>query len=393
MPRRLPALVVIVLVLTLVGGPRPSPAHAASGTWDSWSRDQLSGVDRELADPSALQDGAQVHVYGTTARHCRVGCEELWVPRFAGSTLRSPGTLQGDAMPTRPDWVADGDRDIWAPTVVPLGSGYTMYFAATAAHDPYRGLKCLGVARATSPEGPFVPEPAPLRCSYGFWNIDPDVVEDGGRRFLVWREDDAAHVTGKVVAAPLRDDGTGLAGEPVALVLGTQLWEDGYRSTPRGDDGTGDGDDGDDGVHEPGERRQPPSARGRRDGSAGIGPIENPSMARHPDTGQWLLTWSANRWESQDYATGLATCAGPTGPCTRLSADQPWLRRSSDGRITTSARFGGSGGLDLMRGRGGRLYALFHAYRDDGHHPGARRVAWAYRVDPDPTGGYRLSEF
>jgi hypothetical protein len=234
-----------------------------------------------------------------------------------------------------------------------IGDRYVMYFAATGGD----GLKCLGAAVAPTPDGPFLPLPDPLRCSDHYWAIDPYPVQDGDDRYLLWRQDDRDHPTGRIVVAPLRADGLALAGRPHTLLTGSDDWEQG---------GTG---------------------------TAGIGPVENPAMVRHPVTGEWLLTWSANRWETRSYATGIARCAGPLGPCERIGdGDDPWLRTSTDPAIATSAVFGGAGGMSFAVGPDGRLYAVFHAYRDAGHDPDPR-LTWAYRVDVDPgTGGYRLIE-
>lgn len=116
------------------------------------------------------------------------------------------------------------------------------------------------------------------------------------------------------------------------------------------------------------------------------------ALARHPDTGEWLLTWSAHRWETQDYATGLAVCAGPVGPCDRVTGDRPWVRTSDDPAVAAPARFGGAGGLSFAVGPGDRLLAVLHAYRDAGEWPVAPRLAWTFRVEADPgsPGGYRL---
>ncbi len=139
------------------------------------------------------------------------------------------------------------------------------------------------------------------------------------------------------------------------------------------------------------------AGRGRGAGAAadaaGIGPIENPALARDPASGAWLLTWSANRWETRDYATGLATCRGPLGPCERVSTDAPWLRTSTDASISTGARFDGIGGLTFVAGPDDALYALFHAYRTGAEDAPGGRIGWAYRVEAAAGAGYRLVEF
>ncbi|HEX6421383.1 MAG TPA: family 43 glycosylhydrolase [Acidimicrobiales bacterium] len=337
----------------------PSPAAPAQAEGRSWTWDAGEGVDRAAADPGAVHAGGRFHVYTTSAAHCVAGdCRPYRVPRFTSPDLASPGRLAGDAMPARPAWVDPGDDAIWAPAVAPTGAGYTMYFAASARHRD-GGMKCLGAAVAATPDGPFAPLPEPLLCTPGYWNIDPYAVHGGGRWHLLWRQDDAANATGRIVSAPLAPGGLALAGDrpPVTLLTGQTPWEEGHPGTP------------------------------------GIGPVENPAMVRHLATGEWVLTWSANRWETPAYATGLATCAGPAGPCRRTAGAAPWLRTGGDAGLATPAAFGGAGGLSFVTRPGDGTYAVFHAYAGAGRAP-SPRVGWAYRVEADPAarGGYRLVE-
>ncbi|HEY3142645.1 MAG TPA: family 43 glycosylhydrolase [Acidimicrobiales bacterium] len=328
---------------------------ASRSPWESWSRDRFWKLDRAFADPSPIYANGEYHVYTTTSTQCVPGnCPSYWVPDFVSPTLSEPGNLRGDAMPDMPAWVQPDDRQIWAPSVAPIAGTYVMYFAASSVD----GVKCLGIAVSTTPEGPFAPQGSPLRCSESAWNIDPYAVTDGAAWFLLWREDDPANPTGKIVGTQLTDDGLGFLGrEEFTLWVGHFPWEDGFPDEP------------------------------------GIGPIESPAMVQHPATGEWLLTWSANRWETRDYATGLASCQSPLGPCTPLSIDQPWLRSSSDPSIETGAEFSGCGGMAFVLGPNGNVYATFHAYRGTGPAPQADRVGWVYEVTFDPEKGYRFQEF
>jgi hypothetical protein len=81
-----------------------------------------------------------------------------------------------------------------------------------------------------------------------------------------------------------------------------------------------------------------------------------------------------------DYATGLATCRGPLGPCRAVSRDRPWLRTSSDPSIGTNASFAGAGGLSFVTAPDGHLYAMFAAYRGSRAPDDPIRVGWVYRV-------------
>jgi Glycosyl hydrolases family 43 len=339
---------------TAPAGP-PAPALPVT----SWTWDLGEDVEREAADPGALYADGAFHVYTTSASHCVHGaCRDYRVPRFTSPNLAVPGRLDGDAMPARPGWVAPGDDAIWAPAAARIGDRYVLFFAATAAGSGDAGLKCLGAATSAAPAGPFAPLPDPLHCTPGYWSIDPYAVSDGERWYLLWRQDDGPNATGRIVAAPLGSDGLSVAGPAATLHVGTLPWEEGHP-----------------------------------EGAAGIGPIENPAMARHPTTGDWLLTWSANLWETRDYATGLAVCAGPLGPCRPIGGASPWVRSNVDPGIVTTARLGGAGGLSFVVGPGEQLYAVLHAYRGTDDDPEALRVAWAYRVEPSgPPAGYRLIE-
>lgn len=372
--------------------------------WQSWSWDRLWQTDRTLADPGAVYADWAFHVYATSSTECSpLGCSTYWVPRYSGPSLAEPGDLQGDAMPDRPAWVAPADRAIWAPSVAHIGNAYVLYFAATAADAPNQGMKCLGAAVSATPHGPFLPLAAPLKCSPGYWNIDPYAVSDGSRWFLLWREDDAANTTGKIVAASLTPDGLGLVGGTKrTLLVGEYPWEEGYPEGVRALPTDRDAPLAEGAEAATGARHQPLVLEGQDPrgltgvgavATAGIGPIENPAMARHPVTGEWLLTWSANRWESHNYGTGLARCSGPLGPCERVSRDTPWLRSTADSQIDTTAVFVGSGGLSFVPGPDGDLYAVFHAYRGSGDPaPGTSRIGWAYRVDSIPGDAYGLAE-
>jgi hypothetical protein len=334
--------------------------------WQSWSHDGFWEMDRPLADPGAMYAGDEFHVWTTTAPACIPGsCPVYWVPHFTSSSLSSGAGLRSDAMPARPAWVDADHREIWAPHVVKVGRTYVMYFSATAGRGANAGKKCIGTAVAPRVAGPFLPQPHGLACGpRGYWALDPYAVTDGVHWYLLWREDDASHVRGKIVGAQLAPDGLSFKGAPKrTLMVAEYPWEDGSQKAAPHTAGPG--------------RRLPP---GTGPGRSGIGPIENPAMARHPDTGEWLLTWSANRWDTQDYATGLARCDRPLGRCHRLSKDAPWLHTSEDSAVDTSAEFGGAGGLSFVNGPDHDLYAIFHAYRGTDTNAESRRIGWAYKV-------------
>lgn len=103
---------------------------------------------------------------------------------------RSPDLVQwallGDALPAKPRWAA-GTQDFWAPHVIydrQLDT-YVMYYSAQP--DAAEG-KCLAVATARRPAGPFEDAGEPLLCGEGIEHIDPMAFDDpqSGKRLLYW---------------------------------------------------------------------------------------------------------------------------------------------------------------------------------------------------------------
>jgi beta-xylosidase len=196
-------------------------------------------------------------------------------------------------MPIVPPWVGPGFT--WAPDVRRVGDTYVLWFTAAAKHLTFgaRGhpVMCIGVATSASPLGPFVSNATePAICQVGHHgSIDARTfLDDDGRLWVHWKSDDNAEPDGgppTIYAQRLAPDGVTLTGRPTELLTVDQPWE-----------GT---------------------------------IVEAPQMivagGRH-----WLF-YSAN-WFNQDvYGVGLASCAGPAGPCVKPSA-APWLASNRQGR-------------------------------------------------------------
>jgi arabinan endo-1,5-alpha-L-arabinosidase len=99
----------------------------------------------------------------------------------------------GDALPTPPDWAADGAH-IWAPDVVysRATDRYYLSFVVTDVDDSVRGPNAcpsgddsaIGVAVSDRPTGPWqvsdtplvAPRPDPAGSCAFFWTFDPDVL-------------------------------------------------------------------------------------------------------------------------------------------------------------------------------------------------------------------------
>lgn len=94
---------------------------------------------------------------------------------------------EGDALPQKPVW-ANHTQDFWAPHVFydSLISQYVMFFCAKS--NDTASDKCIGVAFADKPTGPFVDKGTPLIVGKGFSEIDPMVFIDPatGKKLLYW---------------------------------------------------------------------------------------------------------------------------------------------------------------------------------------------------------------
>jgi|GEM_PF-560166 len=138
-------------------------------------------LDQDFPDPTVIRVNNQYYAYATN-------------PNIRGNTIHiqvaTSADLQnwkliGDALPQKPSW---GNHDFWAPHVMydPQLKKYVMFYSAESV-DTAIG-KCLGVAYADKPEGPFTDKGTPLICGAGFINIDPMSLVDplSGKKLLYW---------------------------------------------------------------------------------------------------------------------------------------------------------------------------------------------------------------
>jgi arabinan endo-1,5-alpha-L-arabinosidase len=140
-------------------------------------------IDRDFPDPAVLRaaDG-WFYAYATQSEsNGRI---------LNIQVARSPDLVQwallGDALPVKPRWAAT-TQQFWAPHVIhdrQLDT-YVMYYSAQP--DAARG-KCLAVATARRPAGPFEDVGEPLLCGEGIEHIDPMAFDDpqSGKRLLYW---------------------------------------------------------------------------------------------------------------------------------------------------------------------------------------------------------------
>jgi len=140
-------------------------------------------LDRDFPDPAVMRDAdGWFYAYGTQS--------ESEGRIFNIQVARSRDLVQwehlGDALPEKPRWAAD-KQVIWAPHVIhdPALRRYFMYYSAEPDRD---GGKCLAIASADLPSGPFTDSGEPLLCGERFEHIDPMAFDDPktGQRLLYW---------------------------------------------------------------------------------------------------------------------------------------------------------------------------------------------------------------
>jgi arabinan endo-1,5-alpha-L-arabinosidase len=133
-------------------------------------------LDKDFPDPTVIRVNGKYYAYATQGRgHIQVSVSEdlqHW-------------SDPADALPVKPVWA---DKHFWAPHVLydPSIQKYVLFYSGEST-DTATG-KCLGVAYATQPEGPFTDKGSPLICGEGFEHIDPMAFIDPqtGKKLLYW---------------------------------------------------------------------------------------------------------------------------------------------------------------------------------------------------------------
>lgn len=258
--------------------------------------------DGDFPDPFVLRVGETYYAYATNVPGYRV-------PMLRSTDLATWERL-GDALPVLPRWAAPVAGLIWAPAVLPRDGHYVLYFTA---RDISSNRQCIGRAVAAAPQGRFEDDSArPFICQADLGgSIDPSpFVDDDGAAWLLWKND------GNCCGLPvglwiqrLSEDGLSLVGEPVELLRHDRAWE-----SPL---------------------------------------IEGPSMLKHD--GRYYLFYSANRYESADYAIGYAVADRVTGPYTKVTQDGPLFAARGEAA--------GPGGQEFFTDAVGNQWMAYHAWR------------------------------
>ncbi len=151
------ALAGVVALLLVAATPLGHPAlrlkASPSTVWDD-------------SDPTVLVEGTHTYLFGSSNNR-KVPVRQITSYSASLATSQADWAAHSaDAMPTRPAWVNPAKWQIWAPSVIKIGTQFLMYFAShnAAATTDMSNDQCIGRAVSSSPMGPYRPSAAPLYC-------------------------------------------------------------------------------------------------------------------------------------------------------------------------------------------------------------------------------------
>lgn len=138
-------------------------------------------LNSDFPDPTVIRANGKYYAYATNTS---VNGKVLHI-QVASSTDFQNWEIVGDALPAKPAWA---DADFWAPHVLYDRElkKYVLFYSGESTDEKIG--KCMGVAFADKPEGPFIDKGSPLLCGDSFINIDPMAFVDpkSGKKLLYW---------------------------------------------------------------------------------------------------------------------------------------------------------------------------------------------------------------
>jgi hypothetical protein len=107
-------------------------------------------------------------------------------------------------------WVDSTSYSMWAPDCVERNGKYYFYFPANKNAAGPNGRKGfgIGVAIADKPEGPYIPQPEPIK---GIFGIDPNILIDKDGQAYIY------YSMGNIFVAKLKENMVELESDPVAI--------------------------------------------------------------------------------------------------------------------------------------------------------------------------------
>jgi hypothetical protein len=170
-------------------------------------------LDQFTADPTAKVFGGKVYVYPSHDIPSAPGkgrpgwfCMEDY--HVFSSTNMTDWTDHGIIVSqNKVKWVDSTTYSMWAPDCIERNAKYYFYFPANVNASSGKGFG-IGVAVSDKPEGPFTPQPEPIKNIHG---IDPNIfIDKDGQAYIYWSQ-------GKIFVAKLKENMLELASDPLVI--------------------------------------------------------------------------------------------------------------------------------------------------------------------------------
>lgn len=291
-----------------------TPFDASSGETYTNPVGNITGI----GDPYVLRWGGAYYLYATSAPNGF----KVWMSKdLVHWELKG---LAFDAAHPANSW---GVNSFWAPEVIYYRDAFYMVYTARNR----QGSLKIGLAKSDDPLGPFITVKAPLvdrELSY----IDGHIFLDGETPYLFYVKDcsenviDGVHVS-QIYVQEMSEDLMELKGEPVLVAEPDQEWE-GIDKDWRWNEG--------------------------------------PFVLKVD--GVYYLMYSANAFNSPDYAIGYATAPSPFGPWTKAK-ENPILSK----RLEIGVSGPGHNCVTLSPD-GSELFIVYHTHTDPNNPSGDRTV-------------------
>lgn len=255
-----------------------------------------------LADPTIFYDKGTYYLYGTGGNKYNEGFAVYTSTDLI--TWKGPAGVKDGYALKKGD--AYGDAQFWAPQVFEYKNRYYIAYAAN---------EHIGIAASDSPLGPFTSKNT-KPVSEETKQIDPYLfIDSDGKKYMYYVV--VANGGNRIYVAEMNDDMASVKKETAKLcVEATEKWEN---IDPQ---------------------------------YSSWSVIEGPTVVRHNN--MYYLLYSANHFKSVDYAVGYAVSKSPYGPWKKYESN-PIIHKSITGQ-------NGSGHGDLVKGKDGNLYYVFHTH-------------------------------
>ncbi|MDR2534216.1 MAG: glycoside hydrolase family 43 protein [Tannerellaceae bacterium] len=140
--------------------------------------------DDYMADPAVHVFNGKLYIYPSHDRESGIpendNGDHFDMNDYHVFSMASPeGAVTDHGVVLRVSDIAWAGRQLWDCDVAEKDGLYYMYFPLKDQNDIFR----IGVAIASRPEGPFVPQPDPIRGSY---SIDPAILKDDDGAYYMY---------------------------------------------------------------------------------------------------------------------------------------------------------------------------------------------------------------